>query len=70
MLRSINHIYTYINMQLKSIMKKVDILRDILNSPGQEAVARARAVAELERLHREIIQHCGGLMPTSLNFNA
>ncbi|KAK4277311.1 hypothetical protein QN277_015327 [Acacia crassicarpa] len=56
--------------KLKSIMKKVDILRGILNSPGQEAVARARAVAELERLHREIIQHCGGLMPTSLNFNA
>ncbi|XP_054796777.1 uncharacterized protein LOC129302128 [Prosopis cineraria] len=57
--------------KIKSIMRKINILRGSLNSA--EAASRAQTEAEIERLHRELIHHCGGILPTSLDsldFNA
>lgn len=55
-------------MQIKSIVKKIKILRGTLNS--RDAVSRAQTQNEIERLHQEMIQHCGGIAPTSLNLDA
>ncbi|XP_028807013.1 uncharacterized protein LOC114761909 [Neltuma alba] len=54
--------------KIKSIERKINILRGTLNSA--EAASRAQTEAEIERLKGEMIDHCGGVIPTSLNFNA
>ncbi|KAF7830431.1 RKD-RWP domain containing protein [Senna tora] len=53
--------------KIKSIVKKINILRGTLNS--DDARSRAQTEAEINRLVQEMIQHCGGIAPTSLNFD-
>lgn len=53
--------------QIKSILKKINILRGTLNA--EDAMAKARNEAEIARLRQEMIECCGGVVPTALNLD-
>ncbi|XP_061374927.1 uncharacterized protein LOC133317119 [Gastrolobium bilobum] len=53
--------------KVKSLSKQISILRKT-SLESADAATKATTEAEINRLKEEMIQHCGGIAPTALNF--